>query len=197
MKCVCASLSPGITVRPPASMTLVFSPLKELNSDSDPTARMRSPLMAIASPRGLRGSSVLTRALTISVSAGSCTPLGPQPLSAASPTLPLRKSRREPIPHLHVFRLEFDARSLGLRQQQRRKVLLGHALPDHLLQHVARNGGERHRDVEFAPRVQAQVEILAQQLRRKRDMEVEVHQRRRLITREHRTHYALVEEVEE
>src|SRR3954465_15238684 len=159
MKCVCASFRPGMTVRPPASIILVFSPLKELNSDSDPTARMRSPLMAIASPRGLRGSSVLTRALTISVSGGSCTPMVPQPLSAASPTLPLRKSRREPIPHLHVFRLEFDARSLCLRQQQCGKVLLGHALPDHLLQDVARDRGYRHRHVELAAGVQAQVQV--------------------------------------
>src|SRR3954454_6609567 len=174
MKCVCASFRPGMTVRPPASIILVFSPLKELNSDSVPTARMRSPLMAIASARGLRGSSVLMRALVISVSAGSCTPMVPQPLSAASPTLPLRKSRREPIPHLHVFRLEFDARSLRLREQQCRKVLLGHALPDHLLEHVARQGGQGHRYVIFAPSVQAQIEVLAQQLRGAGDVKVEI-----------------------
>src|SRR5262252_4644659 len=110
---------------------------------------MRSPLMAIASAFGWRGLSVATRPLTISVSAGPSArgPLA-HPASAPAPATAspsLRKSRREPIPHLHVLRLEFDARSLRLREQQRGKILPGHALADHLLQHVARDGGERHR----------------------------------------------------
>src|ERR1043165_4921322 len=132
---------------------------------------MRSPLMAIASARGRFGSSVPTRAFTISVSAGCCTPSVPQPLSAARPMLPLRnlrrESRREPIPYLHVLGPQSDARRLRLRQQQGGKILSAHALPDHLLQDVARDRGERHGDFVFSPGVQAEVEVLAQELRRK------------------------------
>src|SRR5262245_41268583 len=95
---------------------------------------MRSPLTAIACALGRFASSVATLALTMTVSAGSAGARVLQPLSAARPILPLRNSRREPIPYLHVFRLELDARGFRLCEQERGKVLLGHALADHLLQ---------------------------------------------------------------
>src|SRR5687768_1267746 len=197
MKCVCASLMPGMTTRRPASMTRVFSPFILINSSWDPTATMRSPRMAIASALGCFGSSVAMRPLTISVSAGSAGMRVLQPDTAARPTLPLRKSRREAIRYLLVLRLELDAGGLRLREDQRGEILLGHALPDHLLQQIARQRGERHRHLELAARVEAQVEVLAQELRREGDVEVEVDQRRCLVAREHRAHHALVEEVEE
>src|ERR1700730_799635 len=46
------------------------------------------------------------------------------------------------------------------------------------LQHFARRGRHRHRHVVFAPKLEAKVEILAQQLRRKRRGPVEIDQRR-------------------
>ena len=44
---------------------------------------------------------------------------------------------------------------------------------------------------------EAQIDVLAQQLRRERHVEIEVGQRRRLVAREGRPHHALVHEVEE
>src|SRR5688500_828518 len=196
MKCVCASLMPGMTMRRPASMTRGFSPFILINSSWDPTATMRSPRMAIASALGCFGSSVAMRPLTISVSAGSAGMRVLQPESAASPTPPFRKSRREPISDLLVLGLELDAGGLRLRKDQRGEILLGHALPDHLLQQIARQRAERHRHLELAARVEAKVEVLAQELRREGDVEVEVDQRRGLVARENQDHHALVQEVD-
>src|SRR3990170_4504381 len=88
--------------------------------------------------------------------------------------LSLGTSRRETVPYVPVLRLELDAGGLRLREDQRGEILLGHALPDHLLQQIARERGERHRHLELAAGVEAQVEVLAQQLRREGDVEVEV-----------------------
>src|SRR5262245_52451664 len=140
---------------------------------------MRSPRIATASAFCCLGSSVATRPFTISTSAGSAGISVLQPVSAARPALPFRKSRREAIPYLLVFGLELDAGSLRLHEDQRGEVLLGHSLPDHLLQQVARHRSYRHRHLETAAGIEAEVEVLAQQLRREGDMEVEVHQRRR------------------
>src|SRR6188768_1879163 len=133
---------------------------------------MRSPRIAIASALGCFGSSVAMRPLTISRSAGSAGISVLQPEIAARPTLPLRNSRREAIAYLLVLGLELDAGGPRLRKDEGGEVLLGHALPDHLLQHVAHHRGGGHRHLELAPGVQAQIEVLAQQLRREGDVEV-------------------------
>src|SRR5918999_608320 len=173
MKCVCASLRPGTMVRRPASITRVFSPLNFSNSARDPTARMRSPRIAIASAFGCFASSVAMRALTISVSAGVSffrRPVHPPRADApATAKLSLRNSRREAIPNLLPLRLELDAGCLRLHEQQRREVLLGHAVPDHLLDQVAGQGGERHRHLEIASRLEAEIHVLAKQARRERN----------------------------
>src|SRR5262245_46961186 len=127
MKCVWASLSPGMIVRPPALMTRVFSPLNRLNSFSEPTATMRSPRIAIAAALDCFGFSVATRPLTISVSAGSAGVIAAQPPNAPAPASAiesLRNSRREAIPYLLVLRLELDARGFRLREDQRGEILL-------------------------------------------------------------------------
>src|SRR5687767_12911458 len=106
---------------------------------------MRSPRIAIASALDRFGSSVAMRPLTMMVSAGCAGISGLQPDTAARPTLPLRKSRRGAIRYLLVLRLELDAGGFRLREDQRGEILLGHALPDHLLQQIPRQRGERHR----------------------------------------------------
>src|SRR5687768_8227906 len=186
MKCVCASFSPGMTVRRAASMTRVFGPRKAERSLSDPIATMRSPRIAIASALGRFGSSVAIRPLTSRTSAGSAGARVLQPASVARPAVPIKKSRREAIAYLLVLGLELDPRGACLGQDQGRKVLLGHALADHLLQEIARDRGERHRHLEAAAGVEAEVEVLAQELRRKSDVEVQVDQRRRFVAGEHR-----------
>src|SRR5688572_11101461 len=141
MKCVCASLRPGMTMRRPASITRVPGPLYFSSSPGLPTARMRSPRIAIASAFGCFGSSVATRPLTMSVTAVSPGVIAAQPPSAPAPARAresLMKSRREAIPHLLVLGLELDAGGPRLREDQRREVLLSHALSDHLLQQVPR-----------------------------------------------------------
>src|SRR5712692_2269978 len=200
MKWVCASLMPGMMVRLAASMTRVAGLLSEASSASLPTAMMRSPLIAIAPALGWRGLSVAMRALVMTVSAGSLGMSEAQPartVNPARPALSLRNSRREAISHLHILRLELDARSLSLHQDQCRKILLGHAVADHLLNQIARQRSDRHWHFEPLAGVKAQVHVLAQQLRREGDVEVEIHQRRRLVAREHRAHHALVQKVEE
>src|SRR3989454_2578382 len=122
MKWVCASFSPGMTVRRPASMTRVFSSRKEFSSASEPTPTMLSPLIAMAAASGCRGLSVATRPFTISTSAGPACASGAQPPSAVTPrTAPeLRKNcrrpyvicpprgalARQPVVHGDVFRLQ-------------------------------------------------------------------------------------------
>src|SRR5688500_1829784 len=138
MKCVCASFSPGMTMCRPASITRVFAPLYFSSSPGLPTARIFSPLIAIASAFGCLVSRVAMRPLTIRTSAVSPGAKVEHPASAA---LPIKKSRRETIPHLLVLGLELDAGSLRLHEDQRGEVLLGHALPDHLLQQVAGKRG--------------------------------------------------------
>src|SRR3954467_13159106 len=109
--------------------------------------------MAIASALGWRGLSVDTLALTMRVSAGPCgCKAAAQPPSMGSPAraaLSFRNSRREPISHLLVFRLELEARGLGLHEDERGEILFRHAVADHLLQQVARKGSERHGYLEF------------------------------------------------
>src|SRR6185436_17865527 len=197
MKCVCASLRPGMTMRRPASITRVFGPLYLSSSPGLPTATMRSPRIAIASAFGCFGSSVAMRPLTIRVSAGSSVFRRPEHPPRAETPATARNSRREAIAYLLVLRLELEAGSVRLREQQGGEVLLGHPLPDHLLQEIARERSERYRHLEFAPRVEAEVEVLAQQLGREGDVKVEVHQRRGLVAGEHGAHHALVQEIEE
>src|SRR5207247_1264405 len=50
--------------------------------------------------------------------------------------------------------------------------------------------------VEVLCGVKAEIEILAQQLRRERHLEIEIDERRRLVARERRAHHALVDEIE-
>jgi len=45
------------------------------------------------------------------------------------------------------------------------------------LYQVARRARERHRHLEFARRVKAEVHVLPQQVRREGDLEIEVHER--------------------
>src|SRR5258708_34915582 len=94
MKCVCASLIPGMIVRLPASITRVFSFFRYASSDSAPTAMILSPLIAIASALGRRGLSVATRPLTISVSAGPAGPPARAPPPGAGKTPPARPPPR-------------------------------------------------------------------------------------------------------
>src|SRR5688500_6033679 len=141
MKCVCASFRPGITMRRPASTTRVFGPLYFSSSPGLPTARIRSFRIAIASAFGCLGSSVAMRPLTIRVSAVSTGMKVEHPPSAEAPAA-ARKSRREAIANLLVLGLELDARSFCLHQEQRREILLGHPLPDHLLQEIPRERRE-------------------------------------------------------
>src|SRR5258708_21692529 len=109
MKCVCASLIPGMIVRLPASITRVFSFFRYASSDSAPTAMILSPLIAIASALGRRGLSVATRPLTISVSAGPPAPPAPPPPPRAGktphPRPPPRAKHHPPPPPLHALRL--------------------------------------------------------------------------------------------
>src|SRR5439155_21611628 len=83
----------------------------------------------------------------------------------------------------NVLGLEFESRSLRLQYQQLRKVLFGHAAADQRLDDVAGERGQRHRHFETAPGIEAEVEILAQQMRRERDLEIQVDERRRLVAR--------------
>ena len=50
--CECASMKPGTTVAPAASMIAVFGPARFLTSSFDPTATKRSFLIAKASAAG-------------------------------------------------------------------------------------------------------------------------------------------------
>src|SRR6185436_4125437 len=139
MKWVCPSFRPGITMRRPASITRVLGPLYFSSSPGLPTATMRSPRIAIASAFGCFGSSVAMRPLTTRTSAASAGASVPQPPSAASPMLPCRNSRREAIAYLLVLGSQLDPGGLRLRQDQGREILLGHSLPDHLLEQIARD----------------------------------------------------------
>ncbi len=65
------------------------------------------------------------------------------------------------------------------------------------LQHLARRRRHRHGHVPFAAECQAEVEVLAQKLGRKRRGPIEIDQRRRLVAREHGAHHAVVHEGEE
>src|SRR3990172_9330615 len=123
-----------------------------------------------------------------------CANAAPAARNAAHPAA---SSLRQPISDLHFLWLKFDSRRLRLHHEQRGEVLLGQAVADHLLDQVARQRGERHRHFEPAARVEPQVHVLAQEVRRERHLEVEVDERRRLVPREGRAHYALVQEVEE
>src|SRR4026207_349627 len=160
MTCARAAVRPGMPLRRPAAIPRALGPRSLSSSPGLPTATMRSPRIAIASAFGCFGSSVAMRPLTIRVSAGSSVFRRPEHPPRAETPATARNSRREAIPYLLVLRLELEAGGLRLREQQGGEVLLGHPLPDHLLQEIARGRSERHRHLEFAPRVEAEVEVL-------------------------------------
>src|SRR5512143_1970163 len=123
MKCVCASLRPGMTVRPPASMTRVAAPRSEASSASPPTAAIFSPLIASAAAKGRAGSSVATRPLTISTSADPADVL----VTAGTPPAPRSGiPSAQAVADLHVLWLELDSRHLRLLHEQHGEILLGH-----------------------------------------------------------------------
>src|SRR5688572_9319148 len=68
MRCTCASLKPGTTSRPPASMTRVLDPAMALISADVPTFPIVAPHTAIASAAGNAGSTVWIFALMMMVS---------------------------------------------------------------------------------------------------------------------------------
>jgi hypothetical protein len=72
-RCVCASLMPGITTRPPRSTRRVARPASRCTSAVVPTVRMRSPRIATASAHGRAESAVKTLPpVRMSVGAGRC-----------------------------------------------------------------------------------------------------------------------------
>ena len=83
---LCASMNPGVTVMPRASMRWVLALARLSMSSFDPTARMRLPRTAIASTTGLSGFMVSTRPpvtimLALPVGGRPCAPA-----AVASPT---------------------------------------------------------------------------------------------------------------
>ncbi|QYU66035.1 DUF2157 domain-containing protein [Leptolyngbya sp. 15MV] len=79
------SLRPGITVRPPASITRVLVPASRTMSRSSPTATNRSPLIASARAEGREGSTVMTLALR-TIRSIACEEVGPpSPRRATTP----------------------------------------------------------------------------------------------------------------
>ena len=76
------------------------------------------------------------------------------------------------------------------------RILLQSGGAEMALQHFAGRRRHRHRHVHFAGEFEAEIEVLAQQLRRERRRPVEIDQRRRFIAREHRAHHAIVEKGE-
>jgi hypothetical protein len=69
--CTCASINPGITARPPRSMTRVPRPINTRTSRSEPTATKRPPRIATASWIENRGSTVMILPLRKTKSAGA------------------------------------------------------------------------------------------------------------------------------
>src|SRR5688572_20144716 len=55
-------------------------------------------------------------------------------------------SAREPVADFDVLGFELDPGSFRLQQEQRGEILVGVAVPDQRLHHVARDRGERHRN---------------------------------------------------
>src|SRR5258708_18872617 len=108
----------------------------------------------------------------------------------------IKSSGRKSVADLLVLGLELQHGGLRLHDEQGGKILVGHAVADHLLDEVARNRGERHRHLELAGRVEPEIHVLAQQMWREGDAEIQIHERRRLVTAEGRAHHALVEEIE-
>src|SRR4029079_7640287 len=95
----------------------------------------------------------------------------------------------------HVLGNECEAARLRDDDEQLREVLIRQAEADHCLDSIARQRCERHRHFEAARSVEAEIEILAQQRRRKRDGEIEVDERRRLVARERGPEHAPVHEI--
>ncbi len=85
----------------------------------------------------------------------------------------------------------------GDREDERGEVLIDVAVADLLRDQVASHTRDRHDDTQLVRRLKAQVEVLLQQHVGERRREVQVHERRRLVLREHRTHDRVVEERQE
>ena len=81
-------MKPGVTVLPPRSTVFVARPARAATSAFEPTARMRSPAIAIASARGWRASRVRMRPFFRIRSGCSC-------VSAASARLLDERQARE------------------------------------------------------------------------------------------------------
>ncbi len=71
-KCTWESMNPGATIPPRASMMRVDELASARISAFDPTAAIRSPVIATASDHGCDGSAVQTIPLTIAIVTGSC-----------------------------------------------------------------------------------------------------------------------------
>src|SRR3954469_12166193 len=63
-------------------------------------------------------------------------------------------SGRQPVPDLHVLRLELQPRRPRLLHEQLGEVLLRHSGAHHRLHEIARDRGKRHRHLELAPGLQ-------------------------------------------
>ena len=83
-----------------------------------------------------------------------------------------------------------------MQQQELGKILIV-TVADQRLHLITRRRSRRHRHFVVTSGTQAQVDVFTQQLRREGDVKIQIRQRRRFIRGDHRTHHALVEEVEE
>src|SRR4051812_4664361 len=100
----------------------------------------------------------------------------------------------QPVGHRRVLGTEVQAGGLRLVLEQRGEVDVVVAVADEALHDLLGGGRDRHRDLELARGVEAEVEVLEQQRGREGRREVEVHVGGRLVAREHRAHDAVVEE---
>src|SRR5690349_15597877 len=89
--------------------------------------------------------------------------------------------RGEPVVDLDVLADDLVARRARLQLQEDGEVLGGAPLGDGRLNGLAGGGRDRHRDAQFVGGAQTEVEVLAQQYRRERGCEVEVHVGRRFV----------------
>jgi uncharacterized membrane protein YccC len=100
----------------------------------------------------------------------------------------------EPVGDETVVRLEREVGAPGHDLQERGEVLVAEALSDEANHDLVGQGGHRQRHVQLAGGLEAELEVLAQEVAGERRRVVEVDVRRRLVAAECRAHHAVVDE---
>src|ERR1700674_1130779 len=102
----------------------------------------------------------------------------------------------QPVGYRSGIGLELEIGSSGFQLEEAGEILVAEPLSNQVDHDLVHQGGDRHGHVRLTPDVEAELEVLSQQMTGEGWREIEVDKRRCLVAAEGGPHHAVVEEIQ-